>query len=60
MGNPKPQQDEDGFVKPNLRSRANKNQSKAQVGNNQEVWITLEGRDKTNQGAEAKKDTEKA
>ena len=59
MENPKPHQDEDGFVKPNPRSRANKKQSKAQAGNNPEVQITPEGRDKTNQGAEAKKDTEK-
>jgi hypothetical protein len=57
MENPKPQQDEDGFVKPNPRSRANKKQSKSQAGNNPEVWNNPEGWDKTNKGAEADKDT---
>jgi hypothetical protein len=41
--NPKPQQDEDGFVKPNPRSRANKKQSKAPAGNNPEVQNKMEG-----------------
>jgi hypothetical protein len=56
MENSKPQQDEDGFVKPKPRSRANKRQRKSRAGTNTEVWLSPEGRDKTNQGAEAKKD----
>jgi hypothetical protein len=57
--NPKPQHDEDGFIKPSLRSKENKKQSKTPAGNNLETRNKTKGRDKTNKGAENEKDSAK-
>ena len=45
MENPKQQPDEEGFVKPNPRSRANKKQGKASAGINPEAQNKTEGQD---------------
>jgi hypothetical protein len=58
--NTKIQQDEDGFIKPNHRNRANKKPSKAPTGSNPEARTRMEGRDKTNKGEEGGKEKEKA
>jgi hypothetical protein len=60
MKNTKTQQDEDGFVKPNHRNRANKKQSKGPIGRNPEVSTRPEGRDRANQGEEGGKEKTKA
>jgi hypothetical protein len=58
--NTKIQQDEDGFIKPNHRNRANKKPSKAPTGSNLEARTRTEGWDKTNKGEEGGKEKEKA
>jgi hypothetical protein len=58
--NTKIQQDEDGFVKMNHKNRANKKQSKAPTGSNQEARTRTEGRDRANQGEEGGKEKTKA
>jgi hypothetical protein len=58
--NPKPQEDEDGFIKPNPRSKANKKKNKTPTGNNLERRNKTEGRDKTSKGVENEKDSTKA
>jgi hypothetical protein len=42
--NPKTQQDEEGFIKPNPRNRANKKQNKTPAGNNPETRNKMEGK----------------
>jgi hypothetical protein len=50
------QQDEDGFIKPNHRNRANKKQSKTPTGSNSEARNRTEGRDNTNKEEEGGKE----
>jgi hypothetical protein len=54
--NTKLQQDEDGFVKPNHKSRGNKRQGKAPIGSNPEARLRIEGRGRPNQGEEGGKE----
>jgi hypothetical protein len=58
--NTKIQQDEDGFIKPNHRNRANKKPSKAPTGSNPKAKTRTEGWDKTNKGEEGGKEKAKA
>jgi hypothetical protein len=60
--NPKTQQDEEGFITPNPRNRANKKQHKTLAGNTQETQETqntMEGRDQTNKGTTEENDSTK-
>jgi hypothetical protein len=57
--NTKLQQNEDGFIKPNHRNRANKKQSKTPTGRNLEARNKVEGRDKTNKEEEGGKEKTK-
>jgi hypothetical protein len=58
--NPKPQQDEDGFIKLNPINRENKKKSRTPVGNNRETQNKTEGREKTNKGTENEKESKKS
>jgi hypothetical protein len=57
--NPKTQQDEEGFITPNPRNRANKKKNKTSAGNNQETQNKMEGRDQTNKGTTDENDLAK-
>jgi hypothetical protein len=58
--NTKLQQDEDGFVRPNHKSRGNKRQGKPPTGSNPEARNRAEGRGSPNQGEEGGKEKMKA
>jgi hypothetical protein len=60
MENTKMQQDEDGFVKPNHRNRANKKQNKAPTERNLEARTRIRGWDRVNQVEEGGKENTKA
>ena len=59
MENTKLQQNEDAFIKPNHRNRANKKQSKTPTGRNLEPRNKEEGWDKTNKEEEGGKEKTK-